>query len=79
MRHPIVADQLFLWEEDASGIPILAIGFGNASMINHSTSPNATLERIDGKFQSAVLVACQEIKQDEEILLQYRLPLQTLI
>lgn len=58
---------LFAWPKDGDG---RAIGFGIASLLNHSSQPNATWET-DPLREVLIFFALRAIAQGEEVLVDY--------
>jgi SET domain-containing protein len=59
----------FVWDQSGQG-ESGALGFGFASLCNHSASPNAIIRR-NYAAQSIDLVALRSIRQDEEVTIKY--------
>ena len=60
----------FVWGEGA-GRESGALGFGFASLCNHSSEPNAVINK-NFKGNAIDLVALRDIDPDEEVTIRYR-------
>jgi len=76
MKHPAVADSLFLWRGTPENVTQLAIGFGNASMCNHSLRANSRVVQYENPTPRVVLIAIDLISVGSEITIEYAYPLQ---